>query len=560
MSTSRPASPAVEESVQPAKDEDEDLSSTVASLREELASAQTQLQTQSTRLASLSDLEPQLAQVKDQHAFLSAAKEAVEAQLKDERSKREQAEEQVEALQAQVDALRGQVEQARRGVMQLQKQEKERKRASQMVLPHNMAALGLGGPSAGAGGGGLESPEEEKKRESFMKTKAHRRVSSQSENSIATSAGASATVPDPPARQATGLRELRLGQHAHAAPTSPSAQTITLSPAPVDTSPPGPAKASPPAPPAKDYEPELASLRTEVLMLQRRLGESEEARQASESCLKALREFIASPTEKGVIDLTSADIQGIRLPPLPTDREPDDVLEAPVMTKEKSGSGGKGTGGWGFKLWKQAPGTSTAATPGSPALSTAVEAPNTPQPVSPAVTSSRMSGTSRISPLPTPGISEDAPAPTGTPLSNLVNWTKSVVPGPPGTPGIGASGPPALSAGTRKLSNFFSRSGKEGAGDKGKEKDKDLPPPPSAEGLEPSPMIADADQLEEVPLVGEAKVEELETKPTDMEGTEMPKVDESKGAEQATDEKSGEASEPVPLGKTEAEVEAGQAR
>lgn len=554
MSASRPASPAVEEPVQP--ETDQGGLTALASLRDELASAQTQLQTQSTRLASLSDLEPQLAQLKDQHAFLSAAKDAVESQLKDERAKREQAEERVEELQAQVDTLRGQVEQARRGVMQLQKQEKERKRASQMILPHNMAALGLGGPSVHAAGGGLESPEEEKKRESFIKAKAHRRVSSQSENSIATSAGASATVPDPHARQATGLRELRLGQHTHAAPTSPSAQTITLSPAPVEASPPGPTKASSPPPPAKDHEPELASLRTEVLMLQRRLGESEEARQASESCLKALREFIASPTEEGVIDLASADIQGIRLPPLPTDREPDDVIEAPAMAKEKSGSGGKGSGGWGFKLWKQAPGTSAAATPGSPALSTAVEAPNTPQPVSPAVTSSRMSGTSRISPLPTPGISEDIPAPTGTPLSNLVNWTKSVVPGPPGTPGVGASGPPSLAAGTRKLSNFFSRSGKDGL-DKGKEKDKELPDPPIADRLEPSPMIADQGHLEEVSLTGEPNVEELETKPADMEGTELPELKEGKGLDQLAEARA-EAVEAVPVEAPEAGADAGR--
>ena len=94
----------------------------VEELRESLASAQRTVSTQAARLGDLEEMHQRLS---EQHKFLSAAKEAVETRLRDEVSKREAAEEAAEAL-------RGQVEVARRGVMTLQKQEKERKRASMM--------------------------------------------------------------------------------------------------------------------------------------------------------------------------------------------------------------------------------------------------------------------------------------------------------------------------------------------------------------------------------------------------------------------------------------------
>lgn len=422
----------------------------ISGLRSSLASSQNLLSTQATRLSQLSDLEVEHQQLKDQYAFVVAAKDAVEAQLREEVKKREAAEERTEAL-------RGQVEQARRGVMTLQKQEKERKRMS-------MAPGGLG-----LNTGGEETLEMDKDGMSSRTSilgRGHRRVSSHSEpdmpmaNLLAPSTSPTAVSPVP-----RGLRELRLGQ--------------LPNPLPVDSSDLASART------------EADRLRSELATIQARLAESEESRMASETVLKALREFVGGAT--GVVDLndpmTMEELRGISLPPLPTD--PD---EPPPEPEER-----KAVGGWGFnKLWK--PSTTLAPpTPGSP-LSNAAEAPATPYILSPP-RSVRSNSTSRVSPLPT---SADLPLnetsvnamPSQTPLASFVSsWTKTV---PPGTPA------PTLSVTQRSFSSFF-RKGKE----------KDLPPNPISEagslgaeradessvldmstemsglGLEPSPMMKD---------------------------------------------------------------------
>lgn len=383
------------------------LSTLTTSLRASLNSSQTLLASQSTRLATLTENESQLAHFRDQLTFLTAAKEAVESQLKEEIRKRECAEE-------MVDLLRGQVEQARRGVGMLQMQEKERKRLSTLPPP----AIGLGlGPGEEEVGEGEREREREKAVSRQSQARGHKRISSQSE----ADGQILSTSPNPGAGLFTrtpGLRELRLG-HGAAASNSPMTNFEDQVPVQVAMAPPmTKATSSSSSPSTKDtsVQEEATRLRGERAGLLARLAESEEARMASEICLRALREFMASGSgDPSTLDLgesstpTAELLRGIRLPPLPTDRDTDET--SPEPTKEVKQSG------WGFKLWKQ---------PTSPA-STIVEPPATPH----GNLSPPAGPTPRLSPLPTPG---DAPTESDvagipnatTPLSSFVAGGRGV--------------------------------------------------------------------------------------------------------------------------------------
>jgi hypothetical protein len=76
------------------------------------------------------------------------------------------------------------------------------------------------------------------------------------------------------------------------------------------------------SPPTAD---ELLSLKAEVSRLRLELSESNEARQASESCVKALRDFVLSTENDGA---PADSLKGISLPPLPTDASEDDDEES----------------------------------------------------------------------------------------------------------------------------------------------------------------------------------------------------------------------------------------
>ena len=479
----------------------DDLESLVTSLRASLTSSQTLLATQATRLTALTDLETSLNQSRDQLTFLTAAKDAVELQLKDEIRKREVAEENVELL-------RGQVEQARRGVGLLQKQDKERKRLS--TLP--AGALGITYPEEEAGGS---------KRQSML-NRGHRRISSQSDNPLDVSSLPPSTSPNlgaPGPARAGGLRELRLGMGSTPPQpaTSPSSVNTGFFDEPLMA--PSMAKrhssaglstaSSPPSKKDVAAHDEATRLKGELHAVHARLAESEEARMASEACLKALREFMASgaPSTLDDTEISTAELlKGIRLPPLPTDRDPDEPeLEgqydrSPNAVPPTS----KSTGGWGFKLWKQPP--------VSPALSTAVEPPATPMHnLSPPPSINSVTTTPLLSPGEFPSEATlGAMGNNTTPLANFVTgWTKSVSPGTPGE-----------AKGTRKLTNFFSRGPKkdESAGDKalpirpGEEVDEigvqeqGVVVVEGGDGLEPSPEIS--------VLVGKGKRESQPTPKT----------------------------------------------
>ncbi|KAK6907517.1 hypothetical protein I204_04005 [Kwoniella mangroviensis CBS 8886] len=536
---------------------DPETEALIESLRASLAAAQQTISTQTTRLSSLSDVETELGQLKDQYAFLSAAKEAVESQLQEEIKRREVAEENVEML-------RGQVEQARRGVMVLQKQEADRKRMSTISgysTAGGVLGLGLNGEeeilnstTTDRESSSFNSRESKLvKRQSIMRS--HRRQSSQSEPSLdqlherGTSLVTSPNMQNPREAGNTlrpigqgGLRELRLG-HSPSSATIPTA-TLPSPNVPLTSSNPHQSgyfddqTSEPPSsvtskttelPSKKEIEAieEATRLRSELLALQNKLDESEEARIASESCLKALREFMAQDPnagpsqsgsgldEGGEMSVSTAELlKGIRLPPLPTDRDADEEQRNAEAEKAKLAPA---TGGWGFKLWN-AKSSPSVTSPGKELPLGAVS----PQQktLSPIENRSRAGSTATVSPIPTAtddlstptsGLTSSTTASSQTPLSSFVsNWTKGVT-SPPTTASTSSPSTERPSS-TRKISvtNFFSRGAKKDVQPattpeavKEQEEEKELPTPPtelmsddqSKLGLEPSPEISTRELL-----------------------------------------------------------------
>ncbi|KAF8801276.1 hypothetical protein BYT27DRAFT_7115385 [Phlegmacium glaucopus] len=85
---------------------------------------------------------------------------------------------------------------------------------------------------------------------------------------------------------------------------------------------------------------ELQSVKDELVIVKHDLIEAHEAREASETCVKALREFIAD-NNVGVVAAGGASSSLLmKLPPPPT-----------MTTGEEEPDRGKNNGGWGFKLW-----------------------------------------------------------------------------------------------------------------------------------------------------------------------------------------------------------------
>ena len=81
---------------------------------------------------------------------------------------------------------------------------------------------------------------------------------------------------------------------------------------------------------------ELQAVKDELENVKHDLGEMTEAKEASETCVTALRDFIAD-NNVGVVDAST----GLKLPPPPT----------MATGEETSGESKKSGSGWGFKLW-----------------------------------------------------------------------------------------------------------------------------------------------------------------------------------------------------------------
>jgi hypothetical protein len=398
----------------------ESLKERVAFLDAQLAAAEqenTRLENQHANLsASFAQVQRELAELSASSKFISAAKEAVDVELAEEKQKREAADELVEHL-------RGKVDDARKAFGTLQKQDK---RASTMFTAADAPALDALGLTS------VDDTARPKtsKRTSILFGATPRRPSNASDVDHSNASAMllsppqilSATTPTLPQApvNSKGLRELRLSSAPGAstvtggAPPSPSAAVGAVA---LDVIPDGPSKrwsgmsfgATPRSSPARgpnrddikpdggETEPDEGNKRQsrpspgahresssevdltmsppvakedrsdalflEIAQLRAQLEESKEARVASEECLKALREFIANsnggstgPSGGEVLD-GGVGLAGIKLPPLPTDRDVEgegEQMRTPQQDKKAAGTG------WSLGRWRT---TSTTTNP-----------------------------------------------------------------------------------------------------------------------------------------------------------------------------------------------------
>lgn len=107
-------------------------------------------------------------------------------------------------------------------------------------------------------------------------------------------------------------------------------------------------------------DPEIAILKTEVSSLKSALSDAVDARKASEDVIRGLRELIAAHSNEDGVIQPSAELQGLSLPPLPSDPDIEDN-EPPVEQKKQP------TGWSTLRLWReQSNGSSTSAPPPPP--------------------------------------------------------------------------------------------------------------------------------------------------------------------------------------------------
>jgi hypothetical protein len=111
---------------------------------------------------------------------------------------------------------------------------------------------------------------------------------------------------------------------------------------------------------------ELKSLKDELEEARHALSESNEAREASETCVKALREFIG---ENNIGGQPAVDVSGSMKLPLP-----------PTMTTGEEADSRRSNNGWRFKLWKMD--TATKHTSSNSPSPSPIQAPTPLAPIS----------------------------------------------------------------------------------------------------------------------------------------------------------------------------------
>lgn len=376
-----------------------------------------------------------LAESGHKYAALEAKAADLEELLEAEKKRAEKAEaERDEALknaqenEEQVNLLRAKVEESRRGVMRLQA---ESRRMSTQTLKTGPLPLDLSA-AAGARSPGLVSGfSNTAKRASFQLPPpsafgsgtpnqptsrpmgmGHRRISSLSDpgpNGAPTPNRSSTMLSDPvniidglpPSPVTHTFQDMKNGDG-----TTIKTKRLSLV-AKRDHSPPGG------LPPASvltaeldSVRGELSNTRKELENVKHELAEAIDKREASDACIKALREFIAEqaigesaavvPSSSSIKDDASSvnsvrspvvSLKGLRLPPLPSEEN---------IPEDAASSTGPKKGGWGLRLWN---------TPASEASSAPAA---TPQ-----VAASSSSST--------------AATPASTPLTSFVSsWTRSV--------------------------------------------------------------------------------------------------------------------------------------
>lgn len=378
---------------------------TLTQLRNSLVTSQTEITRLQTKVGELedelADSQSKLSDAENKVRFLTAAKDAVELDLKGERSKRMAADEDVEML-------RGKLDDARKAIGTMRKDDNR-----------NSMMSGLGYPE------GLQTPDMNADSGNGRKSVRTSTLFGASQRKISESGSVgdlSSPVPGIPSSTSKGgLRELRLGFGSSTITESPSSPSFNYPSYQHDSSegtprrslfPPSSPRRSPatekpneldltdpvehlsesvpptlplrtgrrPRPtvaerlssltsPSESGSNEIQSpgshrfigldeddnivqtLKSEVAALRAQLENAQEARVASEDCLKALRDFIATSNADGTgADGDATAVKGIKLPPLPTDRDTEEAESAlspqPKIERRESKKSGWGLGGY----------------------------------------------------------------------------------------------------------------------------------------------------------------------------------------------------------------------
>lgn len=357
----------------------------------------------------------ELAALQKGHAFISAAKAAVDVELREERRKREAAEETVEML-------RGQLEASRRALGTLKQQQQQDgghdspKVEQQQGLPpapslartnkrqsllfsrdpqHTDASAsdvtspklsgsttmpGSSGSSRVVSGGLRElrlgaTPASPPPTQTSHHLETPNAESSRRWSAFPSFSGAGATA-ESSSSSAAGERPTLAKRSSQASSAgidlgSPLRETSSLAAAVASSNSDagGAASGIDVSTNLHAYEEELAALRFDVASLRGQLAESQEARIASENCLRALREFVA--TGRGGEDASMDGGGGggggtggetIKLPPLPTDADADAELYGRTPTLPSSAATTNRPSGWRLGSFFKSP---AAATPSS---------------------------------------------------------------------------------------------------------------------------------------------------------------------------------------------------
>ncbi|KAH7914624.1 hypothetical protein BJ138DRAFT_1079184 [Hygrophoropsis aurantiaca] len=221
--------------------------------------------------------------------------------------------------------LRTKVEESRRGLMRLQS---ESRRMSQVPSGIDMSRAGL--PSLGAPPSSKRSSFAPLTGSAAGRVNSHRRISS-----VATVSDASFSLMDGGTHLTSPNPHTPSFTFPDAASLKNSRRMSGMSSMFARGSPPQSLHTSEESAELENLRHDLNAMRVELDIAKHELGESNEAKEASEMCVKALREFIA---ENNV---------GVQPPP-PPPKLPSLSMTSSSQSENKSAA----AGGWGFKLWR----------------------------------------------------------------------------------------------------------------------------------------------------------------------------------------------------------------
>jgi hypothetical protein len=303
-----------EDKTEHAVDHEHALHTIVAHLRRELDNMSTSYDKVLSRLGELrsdhAKLQAASSDSCDEIDFLRRHTAELAGQVKTERTLRECAEAESAGPKEAVSVLRQQLEESRRAIMRLQAEARQSGRRQKRPTSLVSGLSGLGGegrpatvdgsgrstsaPAGRSGAGGVVDDAVERMRRNMQVEEATRALDGSRGEGDATSK-----------RERRHLSLLGLGLPGSMFLSGGSNNDVSQHMLPLALSPTLPSSPRSPTPEAD----EVATLRAQVTTLRQELAEANEARQASDTCLKALREIV----------LSSDAFQGISLPPLPTD-------------------------------------------------------------------------------------------------------------------------------------------------------------------------------------------------------------------------------------------------